>query len=62
MPEPMVFSSENTYVETATKFTQTVTHEWNHRLGDVVTALLEHGMTITALVEHRSLRWEALPG
>lgn len=62
MPEPMVFSSENTYVETETKFTQTVTHEWNHGLGDVVTALLEHGMTITGLVEHRSVPWEALPG
>lgn len=49
MTEPTAFSSENTYVETETKFTQTMTHEWNHGLGDVVTAL---GMTITGLVEH----------
>ncbi|MEV6338120.1 hypothetical protein AB0M12_25775 [Nocardia vinacea] len=39
-----------------------MTREWNHGLGDVVTALLEHGMTITGLVEHRSVPWEALPG
>ncbi|MEV4129432.1 class I SAM-dependent methyltransferase [Nocardia sp. NPDC049707] len=62
MPAPTVFSSATTYVETETEFTQTVTHEWNHGLGDVVTALLEHGMTITGLVEHRSVPWEALPG
>ncbi|WP_433202426.1 class I SAM-dependent methyltransferase [Nocardia sp. CA-107356] len=61
MPEPTVFSSGTTYVETETEFTQTVTHEWNHGLGDVVTALLDHGMTITGLVEHRSVPWEALP-
>ncbi|MEV5838152.1 class I SAM-dependent methyltransferase [Nocardia sp. NPDC052112] len=62
MPEPTVFSSGTTYVETETEFTHTVTHEWNHGLGDVVTALLAHGMTITGLVEHRSVPWEALPG
>ncbi|WP_330257149.1 class I SAM-dependent methyltransferase [Nocardia sp. NBC_00565] len=62
IPEPMVFSDGTTYVETDTEFTQLVTHEWNHGLGEVVTALLDHGMTITGLVEHRSVPWEALPG
>ncbi|WP_433710652.1 hypothetical protein ACQP2U_30625 [Nocardia sp. CA-084685] len=61
-PEPTVFSSGTTYVETDTEFTQIVTHQWNHGLGNVVTALLDHGMTITGLVEHRSVPWEALPG
>lgn len=62
LPEPTVSSSGTTYVETETEFSATVTHEWNHGLGDVVTALLEHGMMITGLVEHRSVPWEALPG
>ncbi|MFI6363656.1 hypothetical protein ACIBG0_13005 [Nocardia sp. NPDC050630] len=46
-PEPTVFSSGTTYVETDTEFTQIVTHQWNHGLGNVVTALLDHSMTIT---------------
>ncbi|WP_433733094.1 class I SAM-dependent methyltransferase [Nocardia sp. CA-129566] len=62
MPEPMVFSDGTTYVETDTEFSHIMTHEWNHGLGEVVTALLDHGLTITGLVEHRSVPWEALPG
>ncbi|WP_433683817.1 class I SAM-dependent methyltransferase [Nocardia sp. CA-119907] len=62
MPEPMVFSDGTTYVETDTEFSHIMTHEWNHGLGEVVTALLHHGLTITGLVEHRSVPWEALPG
>ncbi|MEV8506209.1 class I SAM-dependent methyltransferase [Actinoplanes sp. NPDC051475] len=40
----------------------TTTHSWNHGLGEIVTALLEAGMTITGLVEHDTVPWEALPG
>lgn len=40
----------------------TVTHTWNHGLGEIVTALLDAGMELTALVEHDSVPWEALPG
>ena len=39
-----------------------MTHEWNHGLGEIVTALLDAGMTITGLTEHDSVPWEALPG
>src|SRR3990167_6813099 len=42
--------------------TATTTHEWNHGLGEIITALLRHGMRLTALEEHTSLPWEALPG
>ncbi len=34
----------------------------NHGLGEVITALLAHGLQLTALVEHQSIPWEALPG
>src|SRR5260221_13743433 len=50
------------YVETDHVFTSNVTNEWNHGLGQIVTVLLDAGMTITGLVEHDSVPWEALPG
>ncbi|MCP2287650.1 class I SAM-dependent methyltransferase [Nocardia amikacinitolerans] len=60
--EPMVFAEDTTYVETDGRLEQTTTHEWNHGLGEVVSALLANGMTITGLTEHRSVPWNALPG
>ena len=61
-PEPTVWDEGGTYVETDAVFAHNVTHEWNHGLGEIVTALLEQGLRITGLVEHDSVPWEALPG
>ena len=60
--EPIVWDEGGTYVETEVQFVHNVTHEWNHGLGEVVTALLANGMEITMLEEHDSVPWEALPG
>jgi SAM-dependent methyltransferase len=60
-PEPMIFDEGGTYVETDAEFQHTTTHEWNHGLGEIVTAVLSAGMTLTGLVEHKSVPWEALP-
>jgi SAM-dependent methyltransferase len=60
--EPLVIDEGGTYVETDVEFTATLTHEWNHGLGDIVTALLDAGLTITELAEHDSVPWNALPG
>jgi len=60
--EPQIYDDGGTYVETDVEFTHTVTHEWNHGIGEIVTAVLEAGMTLTGLVEHRSVPWEALRG
>ncbi|QBF27205.1 class I SAM-dependent methyltransferase [Pseudomonas tructae] len=57
-----VWDSGQTYVQTDRLLEQTVTHEWNHGLGEIITALLQHGLQITALEEHDSIPWEALPG
>ncbi len=38
----------------------TVSHSWNHGLGEVVTALLHRGLQITMLEEHTSVPWDAL--
>ena len=44
------------------KFAFSKTLEWNHGFGEIVQALLDEGMMITGLVEHRSVPWDALPG
>ena len=60
--EPLVFEDGGTYVETEVQFSHNVTHEWNHGLGETVTAVLDAGMDLTGLVEHDSVPWEAIPG
>lgn len=60
--EPTIFDEGGTYVSTDVEFEQTITHEWNHGLGEIVTALMRSGLTITGLTEHDSVPWEALPG
>jgi SAM-dependent methyltransferase len=60
--EPQIYEDLGTYVDTDVQFTHNTTHEWNHGIGEIVTALLQAGLTITGLVEHRSVPWEALRG
>ena len=62
LPEPMVFDEPGTYVETDAEFEHTVTNEWNHGLGEIVTALLERRMELTMLVEHDSAPNNSLEG
>ncbi|WP_277452987.1 class I SAM-dependent methyltransferase [Janibacter sp. DB-40] len=61
---PMVWDEASTYVSTGEgsdgRIGATVTHEWNHGLGEIVTALLDHGMRITGLEEHDSVPYLAL--
>ena len=59
--EPMVFDQGGTYVETDAVFTHNRTHEWNHGLGEIMTALMTAGMDVTGFAEHDSVPWEALP-
>jgi SAM-dependent methyltransferase len=60
--EPTTSEWAGTYVETDVVFTQNVTHQWNHGLGEIITALQDAGMGLTGLAEHDSAPWEALPG
>jgi SAM-dependent methyltransferase len=61
-PEPSVWTEDGTYVETDATFTHNTTHSWNHGLGEIVTALIAHGLDLTMLVEHDSAPWAAIPG
>ena len=60
--DPVVWDEGGTYVQTETVFSQNITNEWNHGLGEIVSALLRHGMQISMLEEHDSIPWEAFPG
>ena len=61
-PEPMVWDEDGTYVQTAVRMEHTVMHQWNHGIGETVTALLDAGLRITGLAEHDTIPWNALPG
>jgi len=60
--EPVIWDEPGTYVETNQEIVNTRTAEWNHGLGEVVTALLDAGLRITMLVEHDSVPWRPFPG
>ncbi|HLW45981.1 MAG TPA: class I SAM-dependent methyltransferase [Acidimicrobiales bacterium] len=62
VPEPLVYDSDLTYVETDVKFAATRAAVWNHGLGEIVSALISVGMRLTAFEEHQSVPWNALPG
>jgi len=59
---PLVFENSDTYVETDVELPTLVTHEWNHGVADVIGALLAAGLELTAIEEHDSVPWLALPG
>jgi SAM-dependent methyltransferase len=60
-PEPLVWDDEYSYAGTD-KVAQPRSMEWNHGLGEIVTAVLDAGLELTSLTEHDSAPWEALPG
>ncbi len=60
-PEPLAWNDEYTYAGTD-KVAQPRSMEWNHGLGEIVTAVLDAGLDLTSLTEHDSVPWDALPG
>jgi SAM-dependent methyltransferase len=61
--EPLVWDEGITYTDndTGLAITSTRTYEWNHGLGEVVTALIEAGLEIEFVHEHDRCDWQALP-
>ena len=37
------------------------TYEWNHGIGEIVTALIDAGLELHYVHEHRFCEWQALP-
>jgi SAM-dependent methyltransferase len=61
LPEPLVFDEPGTYVATDAVFSHNITNEWNHGIGEIITAVLDAGLTVTGFVEHQTVPWQALP-
>jgi SAM-dependent methyltransferase len=51
-PDPYVDDSDETYTDASEPLVNIRSYEWNHSLGQVVTALVERGLRLDALVEH----------
>ncbi len=49
---PFVDDSDSTYTDTSRPLLNARTYEWNHGLGETVTALIDHGLRIDRLEEH----------
>ena len=60
--EPVTDDYDGSYLETDTTFAASVSHSWNHGIGETTMALLDTGMSLELLVEHDSAPWEALGG
>ncbi len=61
-PAARVSDYAGTYAQADAVIEHTVTHWWNHGIGETVTALLDAGLTLTGLAEHPSVPWRAFPG
>jgi 2-polyprenyl-3-methyl-5-hydroxy-6-metoxy-1,4-benzoquinol methylase len=59
---PQHWDNAHDYAEPAVRLTHFRSSEWQHTLGDVVTALAEAGLKIDFLHEHDRLPWPAVPG
>ena len=57
--DPLIWHDEESYHGTG-RVLSTETQEWNHGIGEIVTAVLDAGMTLTSLVEHDSVPWNLL--
>ncbi len=60
--EPERWDQGGRYAATDAARVHATSYEWNHGIGEIVTALLGHGLQITGLVEHDTVPWIALPG
>lgn len=58
---PLVWDDGTTYASDE-RVGSSLQWEWNHGIGEIVTAVLAAGMEITGLTEHDSVPWDALPG
>lgn len=59
--EPMVFDESVTYTGDEATLINTRTYEWNHGLGEIITALLSRGLVLRTLHEHDGLEWQMFP-
>jgi SAM-dependent methyltransferase len=56
--EPLVFAVHGSYADPDAEVGDETEHSWDHGLGEIVTALIDAGLRIEALVEHPFLAWK----
>lgn len=59
--EPYASDVDGTYTDGEARLTKTRTYEWNHSLGEIVTAVLDQGLCIVKLAEHDWTVWQRFP-
>lgn len=61
---PMIWDEGTTYVNVSQGkvFENKRTVEWNHGIGEIISAVIGAGLEIRSFVEHQSVPWDALPG
>ncbi|MGM0386241.1 MAG: class I SAM-dependent methyltransferase [Actinomycetota bacterium] len=59
--EPITWREETTYGGEG-RVASPESVDWNHSLGEIVTAVLDAGLELASLTEHDSVPWDALPG
>jgi len=59
--EPNRYEAHHSYVPETTTFDNPVSYEWNHDLGEIVSAVVESGLTLEFLHEHPYTCFQALP-
>jgi hypothetical protein len=57
--DPLVFDVTGSYADPSADVGDQKEHGWDHGLGEIVTALIEAGLRIESLEEHRDLAWAA---
>lgn len=58
---PQRWETTTSYTNRGLPLEHTVTYEWSHGLGEVVTAVLDAGLSVTGLLEHDEVEWQFLP-
>jgi SAM-dependent methyltransferase len=59
--QPFVDDSVATYTDADRPIEQHRSYEWNHSIGEIVTALIRHGLRVEWLVEHDWTVWPRWP-
>ena len=55
--DPIVYTEHRDYIDPEARFSHPTTYTWLHPLGDIVTGLLEAGMSLDWLHEHAAITW-----
>ncbi|GIH18627.1 class I SAM-dependent methyltransferase [Rugosimonospora africana] len=58
---PLRYDEGTTYADGSVRLTNATTYEWQHSLSEIVQSLLDAGLALTSLTEHRTIPWRALP-